>query len=233
LQPDDRPYAGWLYVGAVLQRRGWSLGRRLTQEDFAIDAGVIGPWGLGEEAQTWVHEIRAFTLPQGWKHQLKNEPGLQLKYSRAVRLLEWQSDALAIDFTPRTGISLGNFETSLRAGGTVRLGINLPDEFGYHTIDSIGTPSGGLSRTNRVNWSAYVFAAAEGRAVFYDQTLDGSLFHKSHSVDKEWLVGDAFLGFAVAWKHCEVGYAHTFRSPEFRHQTEHDSFGAVFGRWHF
>jgi lipid A 3-O-deacylase len=230
----DRPYAGWLYIGFALQRRGWSFGNKLTQEEFGVDAGVIGEWSLAEEAQTWVHEIRGIDTPEGWHHELRNEPGLRLKYSRAVRWHEWREGDFGFDFTPHGGTSFGNVDTSLRVGGIARLGYHLPDDFTFRTIDALGTPSGGAS-TNGARWSAYVFAGAEGRTVLYNETLDGSMWHEdSHSVQKRWLVGDCYLGFAVVLnRHCEIGYTQTFRSPEFRGQKEHDSFGAVYGAWRF
>jgi lipid A 3-O-deacylase len=225
---DDRPYAGWLYVGAILQRRGWMFEDRLTEDDVELELGVIGSWSLGREAQTWVHEIRNFDLPRGWKYQIKNEPGIRLKMSRAVRLFEREGNGFGFDITARVGTSLGNIDTSLRAGPVLRAGYNLPDDFGYHTIDSVATTSGGRSKSKPSRWNAYVFAAAEGRVVFYNETLDGDLFHDSHSVQREWLVGDTLIGFAVGFEWLEFGYAHTFRSPEYRGQDEHDSFGSVF-----
>ncbi len=231
--PDDRPYAGWLYVGGILQRRGWSFDERLTQDDLALELGVIGPWALGGEAQTWVHQFRSFDLPRGWKYQIKNEPGIRVKMSRAVRLFEFEQDDFGFDFTPRVGTSLGNVETSFRAGGMVRVGYHLPDDFGYHTIDSLATTSGGVSKSRRTGLSAYVFAGAEGRAVVYNETLDGDLYHDSHSVQREWFVADTLIGFAVGLDWLEIGYSHTFRSPEYRRQGQHDSYGSVFFKARF
>ena len=114
-QPNDRPYAGWLYLGATLQRRGWSFGRHLTEEQFSIEAGVIGPWALAGEAQTWVHDMRDLTEPRGWDNQLKNEPGLRLKYSRGVRFVVVDNGESGIDVIPRIGFSAGNVDTSARA----------------------------------------------------------------------------------------------------------------------
>jgi hypothetical protein len=233
LQPNDRPYAGWLYVGGILQRRGWSLGHRLTEEDFEFELGVIGPWALAGEAQTWVHELRGFDTPKGWRHQAANEPGVRLKYSRAVRLFEWEHSRIGLDFTPRAGLSLGNVDTSTRASAMIRLGYNLPDDFGHHVIDSLATTSGGISKSRPVRWGVYGFVAVEGRCVFYNQMLDGGMYHDGHSVQREWFVGDAIAGFVVQAGHFEFGYANTWRSPEFRPQTEHDSFGSVFVKARF
>lgn len=230
---DDRPYAGWLYVGAILQRRGWMFEDRLTEDDLELEVGVIGPWALAEEAQTWVHEIRGFDLPRGWKYQIKNEPGVRVKMSRALRMFAWRENGFGLDVTPRVGTSLGNIDTSVRAGTIVRLGYNLPDDFGYHTIDSLATTSGGRSKSMPARCGAYVFAGAEGRVVFYNETLDGDLFHDSHEVQREVLVGDTMVGFVVAYDWLEFGYTHTFRSPEYRGQNEHDSFGSVFVKLRF
>ncbi len=79
LLANDRPYAGWLYLGFILQRRGKSFGDHPTLEDIELELGVVGPASLADRAQTWVHEIRGSGKPLGWEHQLKNEPGLRLK----------------------------------------------------------------------------------------------------------------------------------------------------------
>ena len=233
LQINDRPYAGWLYFGLILQRRGISFGDKLAQEEFGLDAGVIGPWSLAKEAQVWVHETRHLPLPKGWKNQLENEPGVQLKYSRAARVFQVGREEMGLDVTPHAGISLGNVETSARLGGTVRFGWNLPDDFTFRTVDALGTPSGAVFGDRSHHWSIYGFASVEGRAVAFNESLDGNMWHESRSVQKEWFVGNVALGVSIVVRRLEVGYTQTFRSPEFRGQTEHDSFGSLYGTWRF
>jgi lipid A 3-O-deacylase len=233
LQKDDRPYAGWLYMGLILQRRGVSFGTNATQEEFGLDLGVIGPWSLAEEAQVWVHETRKMRLPKGWSNQLENEPGVQLKYSRAVRLLRLGKGDVGFDVTPNTGLSLGNVETSARLGGTLRFGWNLPDDFTFRTIDSLGTPSGPVFGDRSPRRSIYGFASVEGRGVAFNESLDGNMWHDSRSVQKEWLVGNATIGFSVVINRLEIGYTQIFRTPEFRGQTDLDSFGSLYGTWRF
>lgn len=228
---DDRPYAGWLYLGAILQRRGLSLGGRPTQEEIELDLGVVGPLALGRQAQTWVHEIRSFDLPQGWDHQLHNEFGARLRYQRSVRFKGFDLDNLQSDFIPRAGLSLGNVETSFRAGGIVRLGVNLPADYGRETIDGLGTGGSGRPTDPELrvpHWSVYVFAGAEGKVVAYNTFLDGNLFAHSRNVDREILVGDFKAGFGVAYRMLEIGYTQVWRTPEFHGQTEADSFGSIF-----
>jgi lipid A 3-O-deacylase len=233
LQPDDRPYAGWLYTGAVLQRRGAGFNGAATLESFELQFGVIGPPSLGEDAQTWVHEVRGFELPQGWQHQLHSEPGLRFSYLRAERLRTLYLDPLQFDFVPHAGFSLGNVETSVRLGGFVRLGFRLPDDYGTQTIDSLSTTAGGLPVSQASSWGIYVFAGSEGRAVLRNAFLDGNLVKRSHHVSKEFFVGEFRAGFAISWGHLELGYTHVFRTPEFKAQTEQHEFGSVFLKLRF
>lgn len=226
LLPDDRPYAGWLYSGFILHRRGETGVSKLpTLESFELQLGVIGPWSLAEEAQTWVHQVRGFDLPQGWDNQLQNEPGVELRYQRAVRFAARQLHPLDIEFTPHAGFSLGNVEVTARIGGQVRLGLNLPDDYGIQNIDSLITSAGGWSGRQ---WSTYIFAGAEGKAVLHNAFLDGNLFHNSHRVDKEPLVGDFKAGFVFVLNRVELGYTYVFRTSEFEQQSVSDQFGSFF-----
>src|SRR5260221_1021709 len=82
--PTDRPYAGWLCTGAVYQRRGELAPNLAVMENFEINLGVVGPFSLAEPSQITVHHLFFGTndIPKGWRNQLYNEPGLELKYAR-------------------------------------------------------------------------------------------------------------------------------------------------------
>ena len=226
LLPTDRPYAGWLYLGLILHRRGVSgQAEWPTLESFELELGVTGPWSLAKEAQTWVHQLRGFEMPQGWNNQLQNEPGMVLRYERALRWTCTALHPLDIEFIPHAGFSLGNVEITMRLGGQLRAGFFLPDDYGVQNIDSLVTSAGGW--TSR-HWGAYVFAGSEGKVVLRNTFLDGNLFSPSHSVQKESLVGDFKAGFMFVLHRVELGYTFVFRTPEFRQQTESDEFGSLF-----
>lgn len=231
--PNDRPYGGWLYTGFILQRRGETAGGTPVLENFALDLGIIGPESLAEEAQTWVHELRGLHVPKGWDNQLKTEPGINLKYERSYLFRSSWTGAFAVDLIPRAGFSLGNVDTSARAGAMLRAGWNLPGNFGLQTIDSLTTPEGGLPPGD-VNWRKnlgfYGFLGAEGRAVGHNVFLDGNLWRGGPHVEKEPLVGEMRAGFAVRLGRCTIGYTYVARTPEFRLQPQHDSYGSVFGQ---
>ena len=84
--PTDRPYAGWLYTGAIYQRRGELADNLAVMENFEINLGVIGDPSIAEAAQKTIHRWWfPDDLPKGWDHQLRDEPGIVLKYARLWR----------------------------------------------------------------------------------------------------------------------------------------------------
>lgn len=225
--PGDRPYAGWLYAGFILHRRGLT-GRYPSLESLQLDLGVIGPEAQAEETQDLFHGEDA----NGWDNQLDSEFGLALRYQRAWLLspqLAQLDAARWLDLIPHVGFSLGNVETSFRFGGTMRLGWNLPDDFGVQSIDALATTEGGRSPSRKAGrYGAYVFTGVEGRAVAYTAFLDGNLFHDSLRVDKETFVGEWRSGLIIVLNRVELGYTYILRSKEFKTQDDRDRYGSAF-----
>ena len=223
----DRPYAGWLYLGAILQRRGSTARATPVLDNFEMDFGIIGPDSLAENTQTWWHALGGWVLPQGWHHQLKSEPGLVLKFDR-----QWKFSPAApgagwgLEFIPHAGVSLGNVQTFGVAGAMARAGWNIPDDFGAQNIDSLATQAGGCTSKARC-FGAYVFAGVDGRAVARNAFLDGNLWRPSLSVKKEPLVGDLKAGGVLAFKHLEFALSFVERTREFIAQTRRDRFGSA------
>jgi hypothetical protein len=106
-----------LWVKENAKQKGIELTERAV--DYLL--GIIGPDSLADQAQTWVHERRGFHTPKGWAHQINNEPGAALKYQRSWLLSTRRENPRYADLIPQAGFSLGNVETSFRAGGTARL----------------------------------------------------------------------------------------------------------------
>jgi hypothetical protein len=233
-QPNDRPFAGYLYTGFIVQRSGLTAGNRPVLENFQVDIGIIGPWALGEETQDLYHhngETR-----RAWDNQIKNEPGIALKYERSWLLSPESADEERyFDFIPHAGFSLGNFETSLRAGGTVRVGLHLPDDFGPRTIHSLTTQEGGRSPTQQFGrYGAYVFGGADGWLVGYDASLDGNLYQDSLHVTKEPLVGEFSGGAALVTPWADVVVTAFYRTHEFTDQAKRGgTYGSVMLKFKF
>ena len=219
--PTDRPYAGYLYLGLGL----------LTKTDTHLDQvqlqlGTVGPASLAEDTQKWVHGVLGDRQPQGWSHQLRDEPTANLFFERSFKLIPPKSIlGVFFDVEPHAGFAAGNVYDYVSAGAMARIGINLPDDFGPPRLEpslpgsSFFEPNGGFS--------AYVFAGADGRAVGRNLFLDGNTFQPGPSVDKNILVGDLEFGFAMAFESWRLSFTHVFRSKEFKTQPSADQFGAV------
>ncbi len=225
---NDRPYAGWLYTGAIYQRRGELAPNLAVMENFEINLGIVGPDSMAEEGQKTIHRWWVpDDIPRGWGNQLKDEPGLVLKYARLWRWSPSAETARTIDLIPRAGIELGNVNTFATGGATVRVGHNLPPDFGVQIIDSPASVNGGLTRETP-EWFAYLFGGVDGRAIGHDITLDGNTFRGGPSVDKNYFVADLSWGFAVQiFRHTEITYTRVIRTEEFHGQNREDIFGSV------
>ena len=78
-QPNDRPWAGWLYAGWVLQHLDPDH-RAPVLDTLELDVGVIGPPALAKQVQTQWHKLIGAPEPRGWAHQLPAEPGFMVGY---------------------------------------------------------------------------------------------------------------------------------------------------------
>ncbi len=223
LQPNDRPYAGYLYGSVFLQQRGRFYDVDIL-DDWRFDLGLIGPPALGEEAQSSIHRWRNLDLAFGWGHQLSTEPTMAFKFQRQWKTNLLPDDDWRLEWIPTAGISLGAPLTYLAIGSQFRFGLHPPLGFGHTAIDSLGHYSGGDSASA---FGAHLFTGVEVRAVGWNSTLDGTLFRSSHHVHRKPLVGDAMMGFAITHGRMEISYAQIFRSKEFASQKEIDSFGSL------
>jgi hypothetical protein len=228
LLEDDRPYAGFLYTSFFIQRRT-ILTEHLAQMDhWQAVVGIIGPPSLAEEAQNTVHRLRDIGQAQGWKYQLKTEPGLALQYERCWQFSTGQAHGWEAQALPYGGASLGNVGTYGAAGGQVRAGWHIPGGLGVNTSDTIVPLSGGLPKDGTGHWFGfYFFGGVEGRAVGYNTFLDGNIFQDSHHVTKYPLVGDLKFGGAFTFKYVDLVYTQTLRTKEYVGQPDTDSFGSL------
>lgn len=84
--PDDRPYAGLLYLGLAWNRRIHPQAARYEMLDVReLTLGVIGPWSLAEQSQDLVHRARGIERFRGWDNQLHNELAFQMAMERKFK----------------------------------------------------------------------------------------------------------------------------------------------------
>jgi hypothetical protein len=227
--PTDRPYAGWSYVELSFVSKTPAI-----SDTLSIQAGIIGPYSQAEDTQRIVHEWVRTTRPRGWDYQLRNELGVNVAFERRWRLYgRALVQRVGVDLIPHAGASIGNVQTYANAGGTVRLGLNLPSDFGVQLAraGSVGgSPADDLDPRVALdrNFSLFVFGAVDGRAMARDIFLDGNTFRDSRSVDKESFVSDVSAGLGLIAGPWQLTYTQVWRTKEFKTQRgDYNNFGSV------
>ncbi len=225
---DDRPYAGWLYLGVGVVWKNADV-----RNSLVFDLGVVGPWSYAQESQRVIHDLRGLDHPNGWDNQLHNEFGATVVYERMWRWPKHdRRSGFDWEFLPHAGAALGNVQTFANLGGELRAGLNLPDDFGTASIAtsaSTSTPVDGRMGADRSRFDLglYAFARVDGRAVARNIFLDGNTFGDGPSVGHNLFVADLSVGVAINWKNTKLAYALVYRTREFDEQQDAQVFGTV------
>lgn len=224
LDENDRPFAGYLNFEVGIHSFN---DRRMTS--FSLSMGVVGPLSFAEQAQKFVHDKVNNPDPQGWQRQLKNEPAVQVMYERKRKLafLGWKK-GLGFDLITHAGGGLGNVYTYANAGFQVRLGWNLPDDFGQPLLRPGGSSgvgvfdrdSGGGQNLNGI----YLFAALDGQFVLRNIFLDGSTFRDSHRVKKDLWTGNYQIGCGIKVNYLYLNVAYSKWSRLFKTQENNQAY---------
>lgn len=231
---NDRPYAGWLYLGFGVVWKDSEV-----RNSLVLDIGVVGPWSYAQQTQRLIHDLRGLDHPNGWDNQLGNELGVIVVYERMWRWPKHERrSGLDWEVLPHAGIALGNVRTFANMGAELRFGLNLPDDFGTAPIGPVATtstPVDGVQAADRAwfDLGLYLFARVDGRIVGRDIFLDGNTFRDSPSVSHEVFVADLSVGTAINIKNTKLAYALVYRTKEFKQQQDAQVFGTVSLNWTF
>lgn len=220
---DDRPFAG-----AMMLSLGYNARRGDTLRTSQIRVGVVGPSSQARQTQNWWHDTIGVDKFNGWRHQLRDEPVLQLLHERRTRVFRQENvSGWGWDLTRHWGGSFGNFATYANVGGELRYGLRLPDDLGTAPLRPAGENTAPVRTTAGGNWNAHLFVALDGRWVLHDITLDGNTFKSSHSVNKRSLVADVGYGVAITQGNWRIAIARYHRTREFRGQDEIPVYGTI------
>jgi lipid A 3-O-deacylase len=231
-QKRDRPYAGWLYTGAVFASQKRPLASRVgdDQRTLEIDVGVTGPPSLAEDVQTQWHKYIDVPPPQGWDHQIHTEPGIVATYERRNRVMACGAPYDATwDVLPGYAVAAGNIDTHAAASTTARIGWNLPRDFGVNTISTTAMET--TDPKNGALPSLYFFGGSEIRYVARNIFLDGNTFRDSAHVDARPIVAEFRIGIAIQYKRLRVSYSWITRSEEFNGQAGWMRYGSLSFSW--
>lgn len=220
--PDQHPYAAWLYgeYTALVEQRN-------EVDQFSVQLGVVGPSAGGEWVQNEFHALIGAGDAQGWDNQIEDEIGLVVSYDKRLRRLAQLGDGgFGADVTPNLGFTVGNIHTNLHAGLTLRIGQDLENDYGPPRVAPSLAGAGYFTPQDNFSW--YLFAGIEGRAVAHNIFLDGSLFRDDDpSVSSNTFVSDLQAGIVVQVLQTQIAFTYVERDEEFEEQTEPQRFGAV------
>lgn len=224
--PNDRPYAGLLYAGVATVMRHDN-----QMHGLKFLTGVVGPYSLAEETQNWFHDLIGSGHAEGWDYQLHNEPILNLVYEHRRKYDLFHTDeGFGSDVIPSVNGMLGNVLIQAEGGAQLRLGYNLPDDFGTTLLRGFGSmpfPQYDHTRRPAPKFGAYAFASLGGTAVARNISLDGNTFEDSPHVDKRPFFGTAEIGASVWTRWVQATFSYVTWGKEFYGQAQASEFGAI------
>ena len=228
LVEDDRPYAGVLSAGL-----GFHFRKGDSMDSLRLEAGIVGPHSFAGDIQTFLHRVFGWKAPEGWAHQLKDEPILGLGYDHRQKLRAVAGAAgPAWELIGHGGGNLSNLFTALGGGLEIRAGWDLPSDLGTSLIGPAGDAAAFLvesepppSESGRVGF--HIFAALDVHLVARDLLLDGNTFRSSHRVDKELLTADLAAGLALSYKRFKACLSYIYQTRRFAGQHLKPLFGSL------
>jgi hypothetical protein len=219
-EPDDRPYAGWVYVMGDLRTRASP-----TIDHLTVTFGMLGPASGARQTQNGIHRLLHDSTAQGWDTQVRDRATLMARYERA-----WPAVAQGtfadhrFDLSMLVGGSVGTPLTYADVGAVLRYGLNLPSDIPV-TYISLGPPRDGYRGTPQFGW--YIWAGFDARAVAYNSFIQAPTYSGAPHAPRESLGHDVQVGMAFAWPSARVGFTMVQRSNEFQGQQGSDRFGQL------
>ncbi len=217
LIPDDRPYAGWLFLGG-----SWKASTSSTLVQTDVHIGVTGKASFSREVQTKWHKIVGAQKPMGWDNQIGNRIGVVVGHNR-----KWafdgtygsQKEKKWLEFVPIVGATAGNIMTDAYVGARLKVGFNVTRDWADTGLaPRLGTPLlGDASDTGP--FEIYLVVDGQGRALAYNAFIDAA---PNHELDRRYLVADGGYGIGIRFKRFSLSYRIAFVTPEYDQALTHD-----------
>ncbi len=206
----DRPYAGWLFVGVTAAR---VTGDGATS--LGIEMGVTGGPSLAGPVHRWFHRTLGKYEPQGWEHQIPFELAFSMKYeARRAWPLFPSGGGPSLHIEPRGALELGTLRTGAVAGLLLNAGWNSPPSFDW-------------LRAGSGPFHALVGVGAEGELVLRDLFLDGSTWGPSVRTERVPVVGRVLGRIQAGWKGIALEFSAIRSTNQFKEQKGAHTVGVI------
>lgn len=218
LVSDDQPYAGHAYLqSAVWEAKETGLSR------LDLQLGLVGPLAGGKFLQSTIHRIGGFARPRGWENQIGHELTANIRLGH-IWSLDFGQVSHDAGILPYVNLAGGNVLTAATAGTLLRIGRFDTNSYPYFNglSEPPGSPASSLGQDKFV-----LFAGVELRATGRDLFLDGRVFDKDHSVDREPFVGLLRFGAQTEWRGIGLGFVQTLHTKLFEGDGPH-GYGSLF-----
>lgn len=224
---DDRPYAGVLTWGTRIHSFDSHIANSL-----GLTLGVVGPASLAEYSQTGIHKLTDSITPKGWDNQLSNELVFRLDAEHIRRFFDYNlSQSIQIDANSYSRAGIGNLQSDIGTGLSLRIGSRLSQSFAYiNPAPARGVNNLQINNATNFNWSLAL--SAYGNYIFNNITIDGNTFKDSHSV--ELINEQAIISLALAmdWKQWGFILSTQKTSDAFEEQVSDGYFGGLSITYH-
>lgn len=217
LIPNDRPYAGWLYIGG-----SWKASTNSTLVQTDVYLGATGEASFSREVQTKWHKLVGAQKPMGWDHQIGDRFGVVVGHSR-----RWAIDGTYgpikekkwLEIVQYIGVTAGNIMTDAYAGARLKIGYNVSRDWAETGIGPrLGQPMLG-GRRDTGPFEIYFVVDGQGRALAYNAFIDAA---PDHALDRRYLIADGGYGVGIRFKRFSFSYRVALVTPEYAQALTHD-----------
>jgi lipid A 3-O-deacylase len=216
---EDRPFTGYLFGGASYN---WLYADENALK-FNAELGAIGPIALGRNVQQGFHKLFNLYPTRGWKWQLNNAVGLNLKLDYKMFLYRADGNWFDMVFNP-TGW-LGNTFTGASAGMQFRFG-----ELNKFYQSAMTNSRVTRNSSEHIGHEFYFFTVPQVNYVGYDATIEGGLWLKNKGPVTfgiyHWVYQQQF-GLQYASSRWSVNYIAFIRSREVKSTALADQWGSI------
>lgn len=216
----DRPFAGYLYVGGALS---WFRSNESVLKT-SVEIGTTGPNSLAEDGQELLHNTIGFYELDGWQYQIKNEMAVNLS-AQYTRLLHRASNN-AIDFSFEGYANVGTTFSGAGAGILFRAGgINQLFNSAY-TNAVIGNNAKTKALVKR---EIFFYAKPQLNFVAYDATVQGSMFNNNSPVTfgVKPIVFAQQIGFNFSSQRFTFDFGMLFKTKEIKSTAKAHQYGSI------